>query len=75
MKAICCSLNRGVRIGLPRVARLAVYETFPRSGGPVSRRQVTWLGLVPRQHSSGGRERLGRFSNSDQSKIRSFENT
>ena len=29
-----------------------------------------WLGLVPRQHSSGGKERLGRVSKAGQTDIR-----
>ena len=31
---------------------------------------AAWLGLVPRQHSSGGKERLGRFSKAGQADIR-----
>jgi len=31
---------------------------------------VAWLGLVPRQHSSGGKDRLGRLSKAGQSDIR-----
>jgi transposase len=31
---------------------------------------AAWLGLVPRQHSSGGRERLGRMSKAGQTDIR-----
>jgi transposase len=31
---------------------------------------AAWLGLVPRQHSSGGKERLGRISKDGQSDIR-----
>ena len=31
---------------------------------------AAWLGLVPRQHSSGGKERLGRISKAGQSDIR-----
>lgn len=31
---------------------------------------AAWLGLVPRQHSSGGKERLGRVSKAGQSDIR-----
>ena len=31
---------------------------------------AAWLGLVPRQHSSGGRERLGRVSKAGQADIR-----
>lgn len=31
---------------------------------------AAWLGLVPRQHSSGGKERLGRVSKSGQADIR-----
>ncbi len=31
---------------------------------------AAWLGLVPKQHSSGGKERLGRVSKAGQSDIR-----
>lgn len=31
---------------------------------------AAWLGLVPRQHSSGGKERLGRVSKQGQADIR-----
>jgi len=31
---------------------------------------AAWLGLVPRQHSSGGKERLGRVSKAGQTDIR-----
>lgn len=31
---------------------------------------AAWLGLVPRQHSSGGKERLGRMSRAGQAEIR-----
>ena len=31
---------------------------------------AAWLGLVPRQHSSGGKERLGRVSKAGQADIR-----
>ncbi|MDG2570639.1 transposase, partial [Vibrio parahaemolyticus] len=31
---------------------------------------AAWLGLVPRQHSSGGKERLGRVSKEGQADIR-----
>ncbi len=31
---------------------------------------AAWLGLVPRQHSSGGKERLGRVSKAGQAEIR-----
>lgn len=31
---------------------------------------AAWLGLVPRQHSSGGKERLGRISKAEQADIR-----
>ncbi len=34
------------------------------------RRFAAWLGLVPRQHSSGGKERLGRMSKAGQADIR-----
>ena len=31
---------------------------------------AAWLGLVPRQHSSGGKERLGRMTKAGQADIR-----
>lgn len=31
---------------------------------------AAWLGLVPRQHSSGGKERVGRISKAGQTDIR-----
>jgi transposase len=34
------------------------------------RKSAAWLGLVPRQFSSGGKERLGRISKAGQSDIR-----
>ena len=40
-------------------------ETFRRG-----RDFAAWLGLVPRQHSSGGKERLGRISKAGQADIR-----
>jgi transposase len=40
-------------------------ETFRRG-----RDFAAWLGLVPRQHSSGGKERLGRVSKAGQADIR-----
>jgi transposase len=37
---------------------------------PCGRDFAAWLGLVPRQHSSGGKERLGRVSKAGQADIR-----
>ena len=33
---------------------------------------AAWLGLTPRSHSSGGKERLGRISRAGNSTLRSF---
>lgn len=48
------------------VEAFAPAMTFFRRG----RDFAAWLGLVPRQHSSGGRERLGRMSKAGQADIR-----
>ncbi|PIL20833.1 hypothetical protein P775_07390, partial [Puniceibacterium antarcticum] len=40
-------------------------KTFRRGGD-----FAAWLGLVPRQHSSGGKERLGRITKAGQGDIR-----
>ena len=47
------------------VALAPPLETFRKS-----RDFAAWLGLVPRQHSSGGKERLGRVSKAGQADIR-----
>lgn len=44
---------------------LAAMENFKR--GPDF---AAWLGIVPRQHSSGGKARLGRVSKAGQADIR-----
>jgi transposase len=50
-------------ITLPALARAAI-------SGKRERDFAAWLGLVPRQHSSGGKERLGRTSKMGQRDIR-----
>lgn len=57
--------------GIGPVTAMAVAAFAPpmanyRRGGDFS----AWLGLVPRQHSSGGKQRLGRTSKSGQRDIR-----
>lgn len=57
--------------GVGPVSALAV-EAFapPMESFRRGRDFAAWLGLVPRQHSSGGKERLGRISKSGQADIR-----
>src|SRR3546814_11142585 len=50
-----------------RTDTLFPYTTLFRSCG---RDFAAWLGLVPRQFSSGGKERLGRISKAGQADIR-----
>ena len=49
-----------------------VVEAFAPEMGQFRRGRdfAAWLGLVPRQHSSGGKERLGRVSKAGQADIR-----
>jgi len=57
--------------GLGPVTALAI-EAFapPMESFRSGRDFAAWLGLVPRQHSTGGRQRLGRISKAGQSDIR-----
>lgn len=57
--------------GVGPVSALAV-EAFapPMESFRRGRDFAAWLGLVPRQHSSGGKERLGRISKAGQADIR-----
>lgn len=59
--------------GVGPMTALAV-EAFAPSMGSFNcgRAFAAWLGLVPRQFSSGGKERLGRTSKAGQSDIRRF---
>ncbi|SFQ26917.1 IS110 family transposase [Tranquillimonas alkanivorans] len=57
--------------GVGPMTALAVEAFAPNMGGFRRGRDfAAWLGLVPRQHSSGGRERLGRVSKAGQADIR-----
>lgn len=57
--------------GVGPMTALAVEAFAPdMSGFRRGRDFAAWLGLVPRQHSSGGRERLGRVSKAGQADIR-----
>ncbi len=49
-------------------AEIAEIGDINRFSNP--RQLKAWLGLVPRQHSSGGKERLGRVSKAGQADIR-----
>lgn len=57
--------------GIGPLTALAV-EAFapPMENFRCGRDFAAWLGLVPRQHSSGGKERLGRISKAGQADIR-----
>jgi transposase len=57
--------------GVGPLTALAV-EAFAPDMGSFRRGRdfAAWLGLVPRQHSSGGKERLGRISKAGQADIR-----
>lgn len=57
--------------GLGPITALAV-ETFapPMETFKCGRSFAAWLGIVPRQHSTGGKARLGRISKAGQSDIR-----
>ena len=57
--------------GLGPITALAI-ETFapPMETFKCGRSFAAWLGLVPRQHSSGGKARLGRISKAGQADIR-----
>ena len=57
--------------GLGPITALAI-ETFapPLETFNCGRSFAAWLGLVPRQHSSGGKARLGRISKAGQADIR-----
>ena len=57
--------------GIGPITALAI-ETFapPMEVFSCGRSFASWLGLVPRQHSSGGKARLGRISKAGQSDIR-----
>ncbi|MEO1309257.1 MAG: transposase, partial [Pseudomonadota bacterium] len=59
--------------GIGPVTALAI-ETFapPMQVFKCGRSFASWLGLVPRQHSSGGKARLGRMSKAGQADIRRF---
>ena len=50
---------------LAKLERAPAMESFKRG-----RDFAAWLGLVPRQFSSGGKERLGRISKAGQADIR-----
>lgn len=58
------------------VDRTTLIELVEKAFGPdmaqfkCGRDFAAWLGLVPRQHSSGGKDRLGRISKAGQADIR-----
>lgn len=75
IKVMACETDMARRLqtmpGIGPLTAMAVEAFAPdmrhfRSG----RDFAAWLGLVPRQHSSGGKERLGRVSKAGQADIR-----
>lgn len=71
--AACSSTARRLQ-SMPGVGPLtaAAVEAFAPDMGQFTcgRDFAAWLGLVPRQHSSGGKDRLGRISKAGQADIR-----
>ncbi len=56
-------------------SRMTKKSTSPRQSGTTRRRAscrdfAAWLGLTPRQHSSGGKERLGRTTKMGERSLR-----
>ncbi len=75
LKAIAAATDTARRLqtmpGVGPITALAVESFAPAMTQFKSGRAfAAWLGLVPRQHSSGGKERLGRMSKAGQSDIR-----
>jgi transposase len=75
MKALAAETDTARRLqtmpGLGPLTALAVEAFAPDMAQfKCGRDFAAWLGLVPRQHSSGGKERLGRISKAGQSDIR-----
>ena len=57
--------------GIGPLIASAIVATVPRPFGvPLGPGVAAWLGLVPRQHSTGGKERLGRISRQGNRSIR-----
>jgi len=75
IKALAAKADTARRLrtipGVGPLTALAVEAFAPPMGSFRSGRDfAAWLGLVPRQFSSGGKERLGRVSKAGQSDIR-----
>lgn len=75
LKALAAETNMARRLqtmpGVGPLTALAVEAFAPDMAQfKCGRDFAAWLGLVPRQHSSGGKERLGRISKAGQSDIR-----
>lgn len=75
LKALAAKTDTGRRLqtmpGVGPLTALAVEAFAPDMPQfKCGRDFAAWLGLVPRQHSSGGKERLGRISKAGQSDIR-----
>ena len=75
IKALASENNCARRLqtmpGIGPMTALAVEAFAPHIGSFRRGRDfAAWLGLVPHQHSSGGKERLGRISKAGQSDIR-----
>jgi transposase len=59
--------------GIGAITANALQALVPDPGGFKSGRHfAAWLGLAPRAHSSGGKERLGRISRAGNTTLRAF---
>ena len=76
-KRLCTEANREETArraqtmpGVGPVTAMAVAVLAPDGGVPPRARLAAWLGLVQRQHSTGGKPRLGKVSRAGQRDIR-----
>lgn len=75
LKALASQSDRALRLqtmpGVGPLTSVAVEAFGPDMAQFKTGRDIAaWLGLVPRQHSSGGKERLGRMTRAGQADIR-----
>ena len=75
LKALATESHRARRLqtmpGVGPITAIAVEAFGPDMAEfKTGRNFAAWLGLVPRQHSSGGKERLGRMTKAGQADIR-----
>lgn len=56
--------------GIGPIGAMTLVLTLEPAQFETGRRMAAWLGLVPREHSSGGKQRLGRISKAGNARIR-----